>query len=133
MSTESDDLMDCIGRGTSSSVKPCWTPFMSRRYASPALSIPSLIFLFFSSYGDPRDLHSFPTRRSSDLGEVRFRDFDVVAEDGVESNFERADAGALALARFDFDQDRFRIAGDGAQFIELGVDAGLDQIGRAHV
>src|SRR5687768_18445517 len=27
----------------------------------------SLISFFFSSYGDPRDLHSFPTRRSSDL------------------------------------------------------------------
>src|SRR5690606_40505568 len=25
---------------------------------------------FFSSYGDPRDLHSFPTRRSSDLSAV---------------------------------------------------------------
>src|SRR5205807_9000520 len=24
--------------------------------------------LFFHCYGDPRDLHSFPTRRSSDLG-----------------------------------------------------------------
>src|SRR5437879_8085172 len=27
----------------------------------------SLPFFFFSSYGDHRDLHSFPTRRSSDL------------------------------------------------------------------
>src|SRR5690348_18205297 len=25
------------------------------------------IFFFFHCYGDPRDLHSFPTRRSSDL------------------------------------------------------------------
>src|SRR5262245_65250016 len=25
-------------------------------------------FFFFYSYGDPRDLHAFPTRRSSDLG-----------------------------------------------------------------
>src|SRR5690242_21797873 len=25
------------------------------------------LFFFFSSYGDHRDLHSFPTRRSSDL------------------------------------------------------------------
>src|SRR5438045_7702607 len=29
---------------------------------------PHLLFFFFSSYGDHRDLHSFPTRRSSDLG-----------------------------------------------------------------
>src|SRR5437870_9733142 len=27
---------------------------------------------FFSSYASPRDLHSFPTRRSSDLRTVRF-------------------------------------------------------------
>src|SRR5690606_39827899 len=26
-----------------------------------------VLFFFFSSYGDHRDLHSFPTRRSSDL------------------------------------------------------------------
>src|SRR5687767_15372532 len=28
-----------------------------------------LFFFFFSSSGDHRDLHSFPTRRSSDLGQ----------------------------------------------------------------
>src|SRR5438477_1844961 len=27
----------------------------------------SLLHFFFQGYGDPRDLHSFPTRRSSDL------------------------------------------------------------------
>src|SRR5438094_10614776 len=31
-----------------------------------------LLFFFFSRYGDHRDLHSFPTRRSSDLSEVSF-------------------------------------------------------------
>src|SRR5690606_24961280 len=37
--------------------------------APSPLSLPSLFAypFFFSSYGDPRDLHSFPTRRSSDL------------------------------------------------------------------
>src|SRR5690606_41685832 len=29
--------------------------------------LPSLVLLFCASYSDPRDLHSFPTRRSSDL------------------------------------------------------------------
>src|SRR5947207_4689587 len=29
-----------------------------------------MLLFFFSSYGYPRDLHSFPTRRSSDLSEV---------------------------------------------------------------
>ena len=57
------------------------------------------------------------------LGEVRFRDLDVVAEDGVEADLERGDAGALALARLDLEQDRLRVAGDGAQLVELGVDA----------
>src|SRR5438093_2179710 len=31
-------------------------------------------FLFFSCSGDPRDLHSFPTRRSSDLRRVSATD-----------------------------------------------------------
>src|SRR5207244_12995806 len=49
------------------------TPMLSRRRSALrrpvvrcALSCSSLLF-FFHSYGDPRDLHSFPTRRSSDL------------------------------------------------------------------
>src|SRR5207249_11773441 len=32
-----------------------------------SLSSPSFFFFFFHCYGDHRDLHSFPTRRSSDL------------------------------------------------------------------
>src|SRR5207253_9692823 len=41
-----------------------------RRHSSAALlfsSIASLPLFFFSCCGHPRDLHSFPTRRSSDL------------------------------------------------------------------
>src|SRR5438445_13784572 len=34
----------------------------------------SVFFFFFNCTGDPRDLHSFPTRRSSDLGAGRRRD-----------------------------------------------------------
>src|SRR4029434_2313678 len=30
-------------------------------------ALPSLLLFFFEGYGDHRDLHSFPTRRSSDL------------------------------------------------------------------
>src|SRR5439155_24541219 len=33
----------------------------------PSLHFHLLLSFFFSSYGAPRDLHSFPTRRSSDL------------------------------------------------------------------
>src|SRR5205823_14339487 len=32
------------------------------------VSFAILVFFFFYWYGDRRDLHSFPTRRSSDLG-----------------------------------------------------------------
>src|SRR5438094_3210875 len=32
-----------------------------------------MCFFFFSCYGDHRDLHSFPTRRSSDLGQFSGR------------------------------------------------------------
>src|SRR5437763_13863331 len=31
----------------------------------------SFVFLFFLCYGHPRDLHSFPTRRSSDLPKLK--------------------------------------------------------------
>src|SRR5690348_17660536 len=34
---------------------------------------PSLSLFFFQSSGDHRDLHSFPTRRSSDLGQPEHR------------------------------------------------------------
>src|SRR5438094_10236150 len=35
-------------------------------YSIPNYSL-TLHHIFFQRYGDPRDLHSFPTRRSSDL------------------------------------------------------------------
>src|SRR5207249_6499556 len=41
--------------------------------------------LFFSSYGSPRGLHSFPTRRSSDLDVAR----QIHHEDPVGRGFER--------------------------------------------
>src|SRR5690554_7194877 len=41
-----------------------------------------LLFFFFYCYGDHRDLHSFPTRRSSDLYEVgKAYLFEVEVED----------------------------------------------------
>src|SRR4051794_41400094 len=38
-----------------------------------------LSIFFFKSYGDHRDLHSFPTRRSSDLGAPRVEALDMAA------------------------------------------------------
>src|SRR5690606_42037795 len=40
----------------------------------PSCSLIVLSVFFFYCYGDPRDLHSFPTRRSSDLN----RDISIV-------------------------------------------------------
>src|SRR5437764_880852 len=44
-----------------------------------------------------------------DFREVRFRNLDVVAEDGVEADLQRADPGALPLPRLDLQKDRFRV------------------------
>src|SRR5438093_7964985 len=38
----------------------------------------SVFFFFFKYHGDHRDLHSFPTRRSSDLREIAARYLDMV-------------------------------------------------------
>src|SRR5439155_25368175 len=41
------------------------------RHLSSAVIPPTLLlFFFFSRHADHRDLHSFPTRRSSDLAEI---------------------------------------------------------------
>src|SRR5947209_8905339 len=39
-----------------------------------ALQISSFVRSFLDRYGDRRDLHSFPTRRSSDLREISMKD-----------------------------------------------------------
>ncbi len=41
--------------------------------------------------------------------QVGFRNLNVVAEDGIELHFERADAGALALAQFDLGRYCFEL------------------------
>src|SRR5205823_13973630 len=60
---------------------------------------------FFYGYGHDRDLHSFPTRRSSDLVETDGGNVGVVAADGVEDRLllselageVHADLGVAAL------------------------------------
>src|SRR5580658_1825252 len=59
-------------------------------------------------------------------GEVGFGDLDVVAEDGIEADFERADAGAAALAVLDGGDGGSTGRTDGAEVVEFGVDAGGD-------
>ena len=55
--------------------------------------------------------------------QIRLRDFDVVAEDAVEADFERVDASALALALFHRGDDLLAVLAQIAEFVELGVEA----------
>ena len=57
---------------------------------------------------------------------VGLGDFDVVAEDVVEADLQRLDAGAGALAGLDLGDDLAAIAAKVAQFVEIGVAAGAD-------
>ena len=52
--------------------------------------------------------------------QVGFADFDVKAEDVVEADLERVDAGALALALLDLGDVVLAVAADVAQLVELG-------------
>jgi len=61
--------------------------------------------------------------------EIGPRDFDVVAEDLVEADFEGVDAGALALALFHGGDDLLAVFADIAEFVEFGVVAGPDHAG----
>ncbi len=61
--------------------------------------------------------------------EIGFGNFDVVAEDLIEADFERADAGAEALALLDGGDGLFATAGERAELVEFGVIAGADVAG----
>src|SRR5437763_8737432 len=54
------------------------------------------LFFFFSCYGDHRDLHSFPTRRSSDLALVAALD---AREHETQAHSKRVSEYTLYLAR----------------------------------
>ncbi len=55
--------------------------------------------------------------------QVRLRDFDVVTENRVELNLQRADAGAQALALFNLREILLAIARQNAKFVESSVNA----------
>ena len=50
-------------------------------------------------------------------------DFDVVAEDVIEADLERLDAGALPLARFDLRDVLAAVLAEIAQLVELGIES----------
>src|SRR5205807_6489683 len=68
----------------------------------------SLLFFFFKSSSPPRDLHSFPTRRSSDLiGRIPGAIADAPPLGVVDEVLDR-----LAVGAFEFEQDELpRVAG----------------------
>ncbi len=64
---------------------------------------------------------------------VGFGDFEVVAEDGIEADFERGDAGAFALAGLDVGDELAAVGGEGAEVVEFGVEAGADDVAVGEV
>ncbi len=58
--------------------------------------------------------------------QVRFRNLNVVAEDGIELHLERPNSRPLALARLNSRQVLLRVAAQIAQFVEIFVNAGGD-------
>ena len=55
--------------------------------------------------------------------QVGLRNLDVIAEDSIESNFQRADARALAFAYLDRGEIRLAVLRQRAQFVKLRVVA----------
>src|SRR5262245_7804650 len=60
---------------------------------------------------------------------VGFGDFNVVAKDLIEADFERSDAGAFALALFHGGDDLLAVLGEVSELVEFGVKAGADHTG----
>src|SRR5258708_39306073 len=61
--------------------------------------------------------------------QVGLGDFNVVAEDVVEADFEGGDVSALALALFHGSDDLFAVLAEVAQLSELDVKAAADDAG----
>ena len=58
--------------------------------------------------------------------QIGLRNLDVVAEDLVEANLQRGDAGAFALALFHRGDDLLAVLAEVAQFVEFGVVTAAD-------
>src|SRR5258707_224413 len=61
--------------------------------------------------------------------EIGFGNLHVVAENGVEADFERIDAGAFAFALFHGGDDLFGVLAEIAKLVEVGVKARADDTG----
>jgi hypothetical protein len=69
-----------------------------------------------------------PVIVAGDELQVRLRDLDVVAEDLVVADLERADAGARALARLELGDPALAVVAKRAKLVDLGRVAGADEI-----
>ena len=110
----------------------------SRRSISTIFSCASRILASYSFSSGVVKRSAFDQRLLAfvilrDEVQIRLRDFEVVAEDGIELYLERADAGALALALLDLRENLLAVAAEFAQFVEIAVDAGGDHaaVGKA--
>ena len=62
-----------------------------------------------------------------DRWQVVVSDLDIIAEDFVETHFERFDTGALALDSLQRDNPTARFTDRSNQFIQFGMETGTDQ------
>src|SRR5882757_10574657 len=58
--------------------------------------------------------------------QIGLGNFDVIAEDVIETDFERSDVGALALALFHGSDDLLAVLAEIAQLVEFSVEAGAN-------
>jgi len=61
--------------------------------------------------------------------QIGLGNFDVIAEDVIETDFQRSDVGALALALFHGSDDLFAVLAEVAQLVQLGVEAAANDAG----
>ena len=66
------------------------------------------------------------------LGEVRFGDFDVIAEHRVEADFQRRNAGAGDFVLLELGQPVLAASGCGAEFVQLRAEAIPDHSALLH-
>jgi len=79
------------------------------------------------SLGVDKSLLAFVIGRSE--LEIGFRNFDVVAKDVIEADFERVDSGAFTLAFFHGGNDLLAVLAEVSEFVKFSVIAGADHAG----
>ena len=86
-------------------------------------------FLSDISFAASKGLLAGPLRRHLRL--VGVRHLKVIAEDVVEADFQRVDAGFLGFALLDVGEDAATVGSQVGEFVEFGVDATLEDAALA--